>query len=58
MTWFEELTGVSETSAAEVREQRYMAGSVLHSRANGCSWQCGDLETPSLFELRNRADAN
>ncbi|MEM7473505.1 MAG: hypothetical protein AAF483_00795 [Planctomycetota bacterium] len=55
MTWFEELTSCTENSGAEVRRQLYLQGGRLHSRANGQSWAYGELETPSLADLRDRA---
>lgn len=57
MTWFARLTGCSEDSPARVREQLVMEGSRLHSLANGRSWLCGELETPTLAQLRQRARA-
>ncbi len=54
MTWFEKLVGVVERSPEEVRRQVVVEGSVLTSRANGCRYLCGVLETPSLDELRQR----
>ncbi|MEZ6125097.1 MAG: hypothetical protein R3C49_18275 [Planctomycetaceae bacterium] len=54
MTWFNELTGCPEESLAEVRTQLFVEGPLLHSRRNGGSWQCGELETPTLAELRER----
>ncbi|MFM7057500.1 MAG: hypothetical protein ACKO2P_11325 [Planctomycetota bacterium] len=52
MTWFFELTGCEETSPDDVRRQLWVEGDRLHSRANGKSWRCGTLRTPSLAELR------
>ena len=52
MTWFQDLTGVRENSPEEVRERLYVEGRRLHSRANGKSWVWGELETPTLAELR------
>lgn len=56
MTWFDHLTGFAETDAA-IRAQLRVQGNRLHSLANGRSWQIGQLETPSLGELRQRAAA-
>jgi hypothetical protein len=52
MTWFETLTGFSETSPQQVRENIILDGETLTSRANGRVMVCGRLETPSLAELR------
>lgn len=54
MTWFESLTGCSEDSPETVRTQLAVDGRQLRSRRNGRSWLCGDLETPTLAQLRNR----
>lgn len=54
MTWFENLTGCSERSAEEVREHLVLEGPRLHSRRNGKSWLYGELETPTLAQLRER----
>ncbi|MGC9237708.1 MAG: hypothetical protein ACP5GF_12550 [Thiomonas sp.] len=51
--WFERLTGFAESEHA-VREQLQVEGEFLHSRANGATYRIGRLETPSLFELRER----
>lgn len=57
MTWFERLTGFSETSPAEVRRQIRVEGEDLCSLANGKRYRYGRLETPSLGELRERVGA-
>ncbi len=54
MTWFEDLTGLPDESVESVRELLEVDGTILRSRANGGSWRCGELETPSLAELRRR----
>lgn len=54
MTWFEELTGCSENSPEQVREQLTLKRELLYSRVNHKSWQHGWLETPNLAELRQR----
>jgi hypothetical protein len=54
MTWFENLTGCSEDSPAQVRMDLDVDGPRLHCRRNGRSWLCGELETPTLAELRDR----
>jgi len=55
MNWFETLTGVREESPEQVRRGFRIEGNRLTSLANGQSWQFGNLETPSLEELRTRA---
>lgn len=54
MTWFERLTGFSEQSPRQVRENLSVDGNSLKSHVNGREWICGELETPSLGELRER----
>jgi hypothetical protein len=54
MTWFERLTGFSEVSPDQVRANLILDGASLRSRANGRVMVCGQLETPSLAELRER----
>ncbi len=54
MTWFENLTGCVEVSPETVRQQLFIDGRRLCSRLNGKSWLCGELETPTLAQLRER----
>ncbi len=54
MMWFEALTGFSEGSPQQVRENITVDGTEMTSRVNGGVWVCGELETPSLAELRGR----
>lgn len=54
MTWFEALTGFRETSPSNVRRNIAVDGETLTSQVNGRSMTCGQLETPSLAELRDR----
>ncbi len=54
MTWFENLTGCSEESPAQVRTQLHVDGPRLHSSQYGRTWLCGELETPTLAQLRDR----
>jgi hypothetical protein len=54
-TWFEQLTGFAEESPAQVYKNISHEEGVLVSRPNGRSMVCGRLETPSLRELRTRA---
>ena len=55
MPWFEDLTGFAETDYDTTCAQLRVEGDRLRSLANGRSWQIGQLETPSLAELRARA---
>jgi hypothetical protein len=52
--WFERLTGFVEESARKVRENITVEGIEITSRVNGQRMICGELETPSLAELRHR----
>jgi hypothetical protein len=54
MSWFENLTGCLEESPETVQRQLWIDGGRLHSRLNGRSWLCGELETPTLAQLRQR----
>lgn len=54
MTWFENLTGCSEKSPAQVCAELHVDGPRLRSRQNGGSWLYGKLETPTLAQLRER----
>jgi hypothetical protein len=53
-SWFEDLTGIRERSPDHVRARLDLRGERLISKANGRSWRVGRLETPSLYELRQR----
>ncbi len=57
MTWFEMLTGFSETRSSQVRQNITVQGDTLTSRVNGKVMVCGQLETPSLAELRERVQS-
>ena len=54
MTWFENLTGCIEDSPERVREHLFISERRLCSRLNGRSWLCGELETLTLAQLRER----
>ncbi len=58
MTWFETLTGVPEESPQQVRENITVDGQTLRSQGNGKVFVCGQLETPTLAELRERVHAS
>lgn len=52
--WFETLTGFPEDCPQQVRENITVEGKVLKSHVNGKELVCGQLETPTLAELRER----
>ena len=52
--WFEKLTGFVEESPEQVRTSITVDGVELKSHVNGKRLICGELETPSLAELRER----
>ena len=52
MTWFETLTGFPEESPQQVRKNITLEGNVLKSHVNGKVLVYGEMETPSLAELR------
>ena len=54
MSWFKNLTGCVGESPESVREHLFIDGQRLHSRLNRKSWLCGELETPTLAQLRQR----
>ena len=56
--WFEELTGFAEESPEQVRTNISIDGHILKSKKNGKTLKCGELETPSLAELRQRVQAS
>jgi len=57
MTWFEALTGFPEESPQQVRENITVDGQTLTSHGNGKVFVHGQLETPTLAELRERVHA-
>lgn len=58
MKWFETLTGFSEQSPEQVRKNITADGKVLKSHINGRSLIYGQLEIPSLVELRERVHSS
>lgn len=56
MDWFESLMGFAEQDAAQVRRLITVEGERMTSKANGRSYACGRLETPTLAALRARLD--
>jgi hypothetical protein len=55
MDWFEKLTGFRESGYDVTRSRLEVVGARLRSKINGQSYAVGVLETPSLKELRQRA---
>lgn len=55
--WFEQLTGFTEQGAAQVRQMLQLKDGTLTSRANGRQFQVGRLETPTLAQLTEDANA-
>lgn len=55
--WFETLTGFAEESPQQVRANIAVDGNALKSHVNGKVLICGELETPSLAELRESVHA-
>jgi len=58
MIWFETLTGFREASPQQVRNNIIVEGEILKSRVNRKVMACGQLETPSLAELRERVQSS
>ncbi len=56
--WFETLTGFPEEPPQQVRENITVDGQTLTSHANGKVLVYGQLETPTLAELRERVHAS
>ncbi len=54
MTWFDQLTGFVETTPEQVRQNFTLSGDNMISHANGRTFIWGQLETPTLAELRQR----
>jgi hypothetical protein len=53
--WSADLLGFQERSYEETKTNLEVVGTTLRSRVNHRSFSIGELETPSLMELRNRA---
>src|SRR2546427_10853657 len=58
MMWFETLTGFLEESPQQVRENITVDGKTLKSHVNGKVLVYGQLEIPSLAELRARVNTS
>ncbi|MBK9096454.1 MAG: hypothetical protein WBD79_05360 [Anaerolineae bacterium] len=56
--WFERLTDFPEVSPHQVREKIAVDGKMLISHVNGRAMVHGQLETPTLGELRERVHAS
>ena len=54
--WFAELTGFRETSYDATREKLVVEGDELVSQVNGKRYGIGNLEVPTLAELRARVE--
>lgn len=52
MTWFTNLTGCTESSPEQVRAELRVTGPYIVSLRTGKRWRCGELNTPTLAELR------
>lgn len=52
--WFEKLTGFKEESLSHIRQNIVIKGNTLISKINDKSYVFGELEIPSLEELRNQ----
>ena len=52
--WFEDLMGFAEESPIQVRDKCFVKDGILKSHVNGKSFVCGELETLSLADLRER----
>ena len=58
MTWFETLTGFTEEYPQQVRENITVDAQTLTSLGNGRVLVYGQLETPTLAELRERVQSS
>ena len=54
--WFEQLTGSKEQSYEATKGNLEVDGSTLRSKVNHRTYVIGELETPTLGELRERAE--
>ena len=52
--WFKELTGFQEENPKQVRSNIDIDGNKLVSKVNNSKFICGQLEIPTLQELRNK----
>jgi hypothetical protein len=56
MTWFTELTGLPETTPSQVRANLVLNEPTI-TCPNGRTFTCGDLQTPTLADLRSQVQA-
>lgn len=56
MMWFEKLVGFEEKSMDNVRNNLELNGNRIRSKVNGQEFFCGELEIPTLTELRESAN--
>jgi hypothetical protein len=56
--WFERLTGFEERPYAETLANLEVVGKMIRSRVNNRTVAIGELEVPTLAELRQRASAH
>jgi len=56
-SWYEELMGFPEKSPTQVRGSITVEGNELVSKVNGKRYVYGELEIPSLAELRERVES-
>lgn len=56
MDWFERITGFAELPYAETQQKLSVEEGRLHSQQTDRTWAVGQLETPSLAELRHRVE--
>ena len=54
--WFKNLTGFEEISPGQVRSNLILDGNHLTSTANGSRLIYGNLETPTLADLRKQVN--
>jgi len=55
--WFQSLTGFSEKSPEQVRENLFLNGEYLVSKVNGKRFRFGKLEIPTLKDLKDSASS-
>lgn len=53
--WFKKLVGFEEENPDQVRENLILQNGILSSKVNGRSFDVGELEIPTLNQLRSRA---
>ena len=53
--WFQQLTGFQEESAEQVRNNLVLKNGSITSKVNGKTYHCGQLEIPTLNDLRSKS---